>query len=342
MAISHTNPSTVSSRFLGRNPRAYALLLAILTVVSYTTACDGSDLRAELLPGTQRIEPNDNGPWFTISPSERWLAFMEVDSNGVGEAGTNFHLTTLEINTANKTSHQLSDVPATLFRETLTQWQSIQIGFAADSWRDDRLLIRLPSSTPIKYWVAFVPGTSEANVTAEPDDLSCSDCPPRSEWRRLAESRRLPVHDDNGPRPYVPYREGRFSDVVYRYPMGGDFRGAIVEKVYSDGSVEVLIEQKRAFREAHIGAFRVSPDEQYLAYELILWLKSPIPLPTTRHELHIFHIPTGEEQRLPGDYRLMGNLIWSADSKRLFCALVDGDAADGIGDGVYRIDMSRQ
>ena len=340
MAINHANPSTVSSRFLGRNPPAYALLLAILTVVScYTTACDDSDLKAELVPGTQRIVPNDNGPWFTISSNARWLAFMEADSNASNEAIGNFHFVTLDLSSSAKTHHRLTQLPSNVFSDRDCTWRCLRSGFSVDSWLNDHLFVLLRTSTPRSYWITFTPGSSEGSVSEPPSDLGCSDCAPRSEWRRMAESRGLPVYDDGGVVPSVPYRNGTFSDVVYRYPMGKDFRGGIIERVHSNGFVAVLLEEKRRFEDVYIESFRVSPDEQYLAYELVMWLKSPIPLPTMHHELWIYHIPTGERRRLPGEFRLMGNLIWSTDSKRLYCAVVNGDAADGIGDGVYRIDL---
>jgi hypothetical protein len=43
--------------------------------------------------------------------------------------------------------------------------------------------------------------------------------------------------------------------------------------------------------------------------------------------------------RVPGDYRVTGNLMWSEDSRRLYYAAVDGSVADGHRDGVYRIEF---
>lgn len=92
----------------------------------------------------------------------------------------------------------------------------------------------------------------------------------------------------------------------------------------------------------YVGDIRVSPDERYLAYELTVNLKSGIPLPTTRHELYVLDLSTGKERRVPGDFRIMGNLLWSADSKRLYYAVVDGPVADGYGDGVYCISFTNE
>jgi hypothetical protein len=299
------------------------------------SACGQAELQPELVPGTERIDPGDR-PWFTISPTERYVAFMEADS-GSGDAATGFHLVTMDMSSSAKTHHQLQDLPPKVLGTRLRPWNYVGIGFTIAGWENDKLLVHIQWNPPLTYWLAFTPGQEQAQVVPAPVRPSCSDCPPPAEWLDVITSRNLPTGDWP---LHVPYREGRFSAFVYRTPVGSDFRGAVIEKVRSDGTTEVLVEHERALKKLNVGSLRVSPDEEYVAYELVSQLRSPVPLPTMRHELFVRHIPTGTGQRVMATYRLMGNLMWSADSKRLYYAVVDGPVADGVTDGVYCIDLS--
>lgn len=147
------------------------------------------------------------------------------------------------------------------------------------------------------------------------------------------------IHPDNES-VTVAYGDGQFSTSTYVQPVGRAYKGALIERVDPDGTRTIVLEKKRMFKDADIGDLRVSPNERYLAYVLTTHLKSPIPLPTLRDEVYVLDLEKGEELRVPGDFRITGNLIWSADSKRLYYAAANGPVADGQGDGVFKIDLS--
>jgi hypothetical protein len=148
----------------------------------------------------------------------------------------------------------------------------------------------------------------------------------------------LPYKGDAGPTWHVAYRDGAFSDTVYR-EGGREYEGAAIESVSSDGPSELLFEKKRPFKETNIGELRASPDGRHLAYVLVTNLRSAIPLPTLRDEIYVLNLVTGEERRVSGDFRDSGNLMWGADAKRLYYAVLDGPVADGHRDGVYLVEL---
>ena len=85
----------------------------------------------------------------------------------------------------------------------------------------------------------------------------------------------------------------------------------------------------------------ISPDEQYLAVVLTTNVRSPVPLPTMRDELHVLDLTSGAHRRVGGSYRLLGDMMWSEDSRRLYYAAANGKIADGREDGVFRVDFSQ-
>jgi hypothetical protein len=171
-----------------------------------------------------------------------------------------------------------------------------------------------------------------AERVAPSGELSCCACPPPRDYARILK--------DRGLRYYLgtaAYREGRFSSTIYASPHG-DNRDAI-DRINEDDSVQRVLANKRRFRDVMVTSLLVSPDERYLAVVLNTNVRSPVPLPTMREELHVLDLATGEHRRVDGSYRIAGNLMWSEDSRRLYYVAVNGEPADGKGDGVYRIDF---
>ena len=338
--VLHLSPTTCSSAV--RSRCAPVLLAGLMAVIAAcATACDGGDLEPERIPGTERIEPGDNSPWFTISPDERWLAFMEVDSGyGASSAPRRFHLATVDLASLVKTHHDVRNVPSGTFPppDRTDSWQRVHMDLGTSSWFDGRLFVQIRWNPPGSPWIAFKPGAAAAELVNAPGELGCSDCAPPNKWDEMKAARR--IHPDNEG-VTVAYGNGEFSQATY-LRGGREYKDAVIERVDPDGTRSIVIEKKRMFKDADIGDLRVSPNERYLAYALTTHLKSPVPLPTLRDEVYVLDLQTGAELRVPGDFRITGNLIWSADSKRLYYAAANGPVADGIGDGVYKIDLSRE
>jgi hypothetical protein len=135
------------------------------------------------------------------------------------------------------------------------------------------------------------------------------------------------------------FHDGTFSSVLYASPLE-DPESAAIERLSPGRSPVRIFEDRRKCHTVIVDKMLVSPDESHLAFMLVTNLKSAIPLPAMRHEMHVLDLMTGRDRRVPVTYRVAGNLMWSEDSKRLYYAAVDGAVADGHGDGVYRIEFS--
>lgn len=308
-----------------------------LLVVACLPACGavgGEDhVQAELVPATERIVPNDNGPWFTISPDERLLAFMSADSTS-GSGFATIHLVTIDLTTSQATHHDLREIPDETFPSDWSEpWYQVQKCLEERAWLLDSLYICVwlarPNNSP---WISFTPGVAAGRLADNPKTRSCLDCSPPDEWRRVIQS--FGLSTDGRVMPQVAYRDGIFADNVYRARMGDG--GAAIERLSRDGTAELLFEKRETLRDTYIGELRVSPDGRFLAYTLLSNLKSPVPLPTWRCEVYVRDMVLGVESRVSPNCWLCGNLMWSANSGALYYAVVDGKIGDGVSDGVFR------
>jgi hypothetical protein len=142
---------------------------------------------------------------------------------------------------------------------------------------------------------------------------------------------------DENDYPTAAYHGGTFSRAIYasRYTNPDE---AIVERVDAGGARTRIFEDRRAFREIGVMDLLVSPDERYLAIVLSSNLKSAIPLPTLVDELVILDLQSGKRSLVKRTF-VIGTLMWSADSRRLYFAAVNEGLADGFRDGVYVVNM---
>jgi hypothetical protein len=81
---------------------------------------------------------------------------------------------------------------------------------------------------------------------------------------------------------------------------------------------EVLRKQDGC-RVFEINQVRISPDRTFLAYSAFATGKAYLPIPDHATTVFIRHLPSGEEKRA-GRHMRVSNLIWSADSQRLYYA----------------------
>jgi hypothetical protein len=246
----------------------------------------------------------------------------------------------MEIATGTRTHHDLEGMPQRLYRSTSVTiedyWKDVRVWWEEAAWNDGRMYVEMKGNMSNPTWIAFTPGVSTPEVTERPPTLSCSGCPPPRELMEYAKGRGLREHQELT----AAYQDGAFSQVVYaeKYVRGSD--EAIVERVKPDGTGTRVFEDRRVFREIGVMDLLVSPDERYLAIDLWSNLKSPIPLPTLVHELVILDLQSGKRSLVKRTF-VIGTLMWSADSKRLYFAAVNEGRADGFRDGVYVVSMTQ-
>ncbi len=313
--------------------RRLILATCLAAFAAASLACRGHDLRPRLVPGTEHLEPGGNEAWFTISPDEKWLAFFNVDSTS--SFYERFHLVTMNMGSGAKTDHRLDEIPTTTFDAMLRPWFEVQNWFREESWFDGRLFIKLEKNLPTSPWITFAPEIVDGRETRPPLNLSCCGCFPSSAWKEVLSNHDLKTYDQ----VTAAFRDGTFSDVIYASPVG-DSEVGVIERLSPGGPPVRIFEDRRKLHTVIVDKMLVAPDESHLAFMLATNLKSPVPLPAIRHEVHVLDLKTGRDRRVSATYRVVGNLMWSGDSKRLYYAAVDGPVADGRGDGVFRIDFS--
>jgi hypothetical protein len=325
--------SMTDERLRRRRPRVAPFLVSLLLVG--TSACGQNDLQPELIPGTERIMHYSNGPWFTISPDERWMAFMEVDSadwdvSTRPDRPLKFHLVTLDLRTHAKTHHHIRDIPPKVFRSQIKDpWRVVQVYMVTAGWSSGRFFVPVPRSTRIQ-WIVFTPGAEAAAESNPPPSQECLDCVPPDSLSRIRERYGL----NTSVEAMVAFGDGSRLGNLYREASRGD-GASLIERVRRTGT-EVVCVESRSLRDTYIERIRVSPDEEYLAYRLTIVLKSPIPLPPISDEVVIRQVG-GDVVHSIRYLFSAGNIIWSRDSRRVYCSVNVGEIADGDGDGVYVI-----
>ncbi len=314
------------------------LITFLAASAAASLACRGHALRPRLVPGTEHLEPAGNEAWFTISPDEKWQAFFEVDSldwnfKGLRTVPEKFHFVTMNLETSEKTHHCFQAVAERVQPEIPRSMEDrARLFFEQRSWSGDRVRLRMLQS----FWVAFTPGQIAPEVINRPSGSTCCACPPYRDWDQFLKSQHLDPYDQ----ATATYRDGQYSNVIYAFNLSKElWETGVVDRLDPDGSRHRIFEDKRSFRTVIGAEILVSPDESHLALLLVTNLKSSVPLPARRLELHVVDLRTGKHSRVRQDYRVAGNLMWSEDSKRLYYAAVDGAVADGRGDGVFCVDF---
>ena len=331
------------SRTHARVLQTVAALIAVAAVVA--VSCGGRTLVPEKLPGTDLLRP-ESSSWISVSPDELFVVFTEIDSTEPPppfpyEHPPAFHIVTLNLRSGAKTQHHLNDLPpGTLSNEPPGPWIELIGHFNAAGWSDDLFHVeRWVSPVPtLNPWIAFVPGIPAARRVDPPESVGCSDCPPPGVVRKIAGSRRIKgdrIADVGLADKFsMAYRNGHLSEYLYVDQWMGDG----VEFIRSDAhnGSKVVTKEKRFWREVTARRLRISPDERYLAYSIIIRFKLPIPTPGTM-ELYVYDIQKHRRYRVGGRggvYTGVSNLLWSADSRRLYFGATDIDAH-----GLYRVTM---
>jgi len=119
------------------------------------------------------------------------------------------------------------------------------------------------------------------------------------------------------------------------YHVDDEYVGARILRTDSTGSMTIIQHPPRRFRNTDIYTLRISPNERFLAYGLFLKLRSRIPLPDQKIELHVYDLVEEIDYKISSGYRYISNLIWSPDSERLYFAGFQGEKR-----AVYRVDVA--
>ncbi len=329
-----TTPGSVLSHPLA------AMATLFLLVTTLCVGCDENHVDSRRIPGTEHMESNGSKAWFSVSPDDQWLAFMEVDSIAPPREHDDvqtYHFVTMNLRSGAKTHHRLDQVPDSLFRHYGPPWQELKNCFEVDQWAGSDFYFMLYwHHRANDVWLRVSPGEPSVTVASPRGDLRCSDCPPtelltlRLDEQKGKRSNRAYAHDADGDRLNIPYREGQASPFIYK--VGSTRRDTIV-RIDSTGSEVVVLKLRRGWWKKHFVRIRVSPDERYIAY--VIEETSRIPFPFSgRCEVYLKDRMTGRTAQVRDDYNYVSAILWSSDSQRFYYAAIDYDES-----GIYLVNM---
>ena len=280
------------------------------------------------------MQPNGSKAWFSISPDNAWIAFMEVDSTyppPPNDEVPTRHLVTMELRTQSKTHHRLDGIPLGGFREGSTPWQDIEAVFEVDRWDGHAIYFELHWHRRIggNPWVRFHAGIPPGEMASPPAGLRCSDCPPAELFAsRLIGG--LDQHDAEGDRLSIPFTKNQLSPFTYK--VGSKKRNTIV-RVDSVGNEVAVVTTRNTWWTKHFVRLRASPDERYMAYVIEVLPRVVVPF-AGRHEVFLKDTRTGHVSRVRDDYDYVSGILWDSDSRRFYYAAMDFD-----GYGIYQVEV---
>lgn len=324
-----------TGKFLKRDIFKTSVFIPILTIFLCVSACE-RDGATELIPGSETVAYNSGNDVITVSPDERWLFFWEENPDYRPPEETDgfmsdIRLSSIDMKTGQKTTYRVDHLPKGEIDDGyLPRWTEVAIAFQDACWSEGRCYIDMSNHKRLKD-IAFSPCVPEAQVTALATRRICSDCPPAGTGERYAREWAGLVPTSNREGYSIAFSAGKLGQDIYYRGYDGD--DCVVFRVDKTGKSEVVVRKNKYFRDTSIDEVRISPDGRYVAY--ILWskLESPIPLPGSKNEIFILEIKTGKERKIFSGFRLTTNLIWSADSARLYFGGTGNKA------GVYRANV---
>ncbi len=278
------------------------------------------------------MEPKGGGAMaFTISPDDRWMAFMEIDSMyptaPVREGITTTHLVTMDLESLRKTHHTLDGFPRTYFNPSGRTWHEVLALFDVASWKDGRLILECcwGSDAP---WMSITPGVVPVAVSKPEAGRSCSDCASSGLYERAARRFRW-VSAING-EVSIPSRHASRSSNVYTIAFG---HSNTIVRVDSSRRHEELVRMRHPRWKYHVSRIRVSPDERYLAFAVERVPLVSIPF-AGRYEVYVMDTRSRRRARVVDDYDYVSRILWTSDSQRFYFGAIDQEH------GIYVVDVA--
>lgn len=308
-------------------PQLAALVLFGLSMGGCRPDVQPKDVQSHLIAGTETVQSDV----ISVSVDERWLVFSEENPETIGRGAYGARLSSIELGTVHKTAHRIDHLPDRALKsaDEATRWDRVSGYLSAGCWNDGRCYINTSGRLGYKDLV-LIPGVPELEIAPLPEELNCSDCPPL----RLAATTARERGVSNLSEYSIAFRNGQLAnDMYYGETRDG---AASIWTVDESGQREKVLEVRVRFKSATIEGVRVSPDERFLAYVVGSKLKAPVPTPDMIDEVFVRELDTGREVRI-GKYRIVGNLLWSADSRRIYYPAFGQDPKDK---GVYRADAT--
>ncbi len=254
-----------------------------------------------------------SGPALSVSPDERWVTYWERHTEQEGSRPLpSWQLCSVDLTNGTRTAHSLDSLQTTT-PDSKPDWDDVAWGFDPGGWSGSTLFIQGFSL------VAAVDPDRESLMpcTRLPAHRAGLDGP---SWRIAAGvlSRRH-IHTEIYTlerQSLVWTNDGKPRELYDVEHLGNNVDAIMCRD--GDQTREVLRKENR-YRVYTIHQVRVSPDRTFLAYSASAQGKAYLSIPDNGTTVFIRHMPSGEEKRV-GRHSRVSNLIWSADSERLYYA----------------------
>jgi hypothetical protein len=316
----------------GRSRAAIALGHAVLfgaygmPVLAYIGPTTDRGVRIHRIAGTEHATDGNgaSNSALSISPDERWVTYWEQNVTWTSAApDVQWQLCSIDLENHTRIVHRLDSLKT---RDPSWDWNDIGFGFDPGAWSGDRLFVSYFDNTavvdPTREPIMPHTGRQAANLTGL-DGPSYRVI--EGALRRLnkpTENYQLEAHSLTWP------ARGRARHLYYRKYIGDDVYAIIYE---GENETREILRKKNLLKLYDINQVRVSPDETFLAYSADSKGKAHFLYPDDGTSVFIRHLSSGRETRV-GRHGGVSNLIWSADSERLYYA--------GSGSGVFCVDVA--
>ncbi len=307
--------------------RRAAVLICVLLA-----GCAGEfeNSSCELIPGTEKADASDA---VSVSPDGRWLVFREYD-----EVSKRYSVASLDLHTDAVTQHRLAE--GSSMKEIGAGGQAFRdLPFERVAWKDSL------------FWGISDLGNSGRPIVVDPEQpemrlaettrlprlrtLSALDRPNNDVLRNwLARNRRgcrdgkEPAHigDFNQYNWSIPMADGQPTDMIYLAEDQGVVR-------IDPGCDRTVIASTRhsTMNKKYAVLVAVTANQQYLAYEEVLWNRYAPIGGHTGDEVHVVDLRTGDRKLVMRAIRV-GSLIWLDDGHTLVVS------AEGQRRGLFRVD----
>ena len=308
----------------------------VLMVICTTSAgCGHEEVEPgylEKIPSTDRIVGSSGSIY--ISPDEKILVYMTMNLTTKALTG----LESMDLKTGQRIEHNLDKIPPVVLAElgggAIEKAQASR-GYDA-GWMEGKLYLPVGGASLFGWLV--VTGGDPAIVFEE----NCSgtkmlaDGPEWGTWMRELESR-VPKGSASNKIQVQKYSSAWLGDHYDETTIFWDGKTNSINIGRPSDQSQALINLPGAgiFNERRLTELRVSPDKSYVVF--ILSQKPKFLLsPFMEESAHVLHLKTGES-RVVCRFRMIDNLQWSPDGRRLYLSGNNPDDSRGV----YVVEVAR-
>jgi hypothetical protein len=265
------------------------------------------------IPGTELAQSGNpaSKSAISVSPDERWATYWEENTEWAdgGAPTSTWQLCSVDLVDETRIVHRVDSLAV----NATVPWADVAWGFDPGGWSGSRLFIE-----GIDLLAVIDPTRQQVEqLRMLPPQRTGLDAPRDAVIDGALRRRNMPTENFEMERhSFVWSQDGKPYDLYYAQYIRRD----VYAIMHHDGqSSREVLRREGPLKLYSIDQVRVSPDQTFLAYSSFVNAKGHTMLPDYGTSLFVRHLPSGTERRV-GRHLRVSNLIWSADSNRLYYA----------------------